>query len=286
MIKTTSGLAMAALLMALAMPVLAANEPKPSKPAKTQTNVKQQGARGKIQCWTDAQGSRVCGDSVPPEYAKQEINVMDKQGRVVDTRSREKTAEELAAEQKAAEEAAALKLKTEKQAAYDKYLTDSYSSVKDLERARNERLATLDGRINLANQAVAGSDKVKADLQARIDGLLKKGRPVDLQQRQLREADKNLRDNRAAINQMQKDREHVCSDFLRDIRRYQELTMGSSAYASECPVPGSPALALAVERPKPPTAKKKTDKDKKDAKKDPKKKDTKKKDEKAKKPVE
>lgn len=262
MIKTTSRLAMAALLMALAMPALAA-EPKPSKPAKAQANVKQQAARGKIQCWTDAQGSRVCGDSVPPEYAKQEINVMDKQGRVVDTRSREKTPEELAADKQAADEAAALKLKTEKQAAYDKYLTDSYSSVKDLERARNERLATLDGRVNLANQAVAGSDKVKTDLQARIDGLLKKGRPVDVQQKQLREADKSLRDNRAAISQMQKDREHVCGDFLRDIRRYQELTMGSSAYASECPVPGSPALALAVERPKPPAAKKKTEKDKK-----------------------
>lgn len=281
MIKTTSRLAMAAVLMALAMSTTAANEPKPSKPAKSQANAKSPSARGKIQCWTDAQGSRVCGDSVPPEYAKQEVNVMDKQGRVVDTRAREKTPEELAAEQKAAQEAEALKLKTEKQAAYDKYLTDGYSSVKDLERARNERLATLDGRINLANQAVAGSDKAKTDLQARIDGLLKKGRPVEVQQKQLRDVDKSLRDNRAAISQMQKDREHVCSDFLRDIQRYQELTMGSSAYASECPVPGSPVLAQAVERPKTPAAKKKADKDKKDSKKNPKKKD-----EKAKKPAE
>lgn len=240
MIKTTGGILAASLLMVLVLPAQA-----------------QQLAPKKIQCWTDAQGNRACGDHVPPEYAKQERQVIDRQGRVVDTRQREKTADELAAEEKAATEAAESKSRADKQAAYDRFLVDSYSSVKDLERARNERLATLDGRMNLANQSIDGSAKSKEDLQKRIDVMLKKGRPVDLPQKQLREVEKTLRDNRAAIEQMQKDRERVCGDFLRDIQRYQELTMGSSAYASDCPKPGSPALAAVIEKPKPTSTSKK-----------------------------
>lgn len=263
MTKTMGRLLVATLLVALSLPALAVSEPKPAKTQSRPT------APGKIQCWTDDQGNRACGDRVPPEYAKRELDTIDRQGRVLNTRSREKTAEEVAAEEKAAADAAAEKVRAGKQAAYDKFLTDSYSSVKDLERARNERLATLDGRVNLARQAVAGSEKSRDELQKRIDGMLKKNRPVDVPQKQLRETEKGLRDNRAAINQMQKDREHVCADFLRDIRRYQELTMGSSAYGSECPLPGSPALAAVIEKPLPATPKKKDDKDqKKDKKKD------------------
>ncbi|PPE73929.1 hypothetical protein C3942_11060 [Solimonas fluminis] len=276
MIKTTAPLLAAALLAALSLPVQSATEP--TKPAKAQAK---SGTYGKIQCWTDDQGNRACGDRVPPEYASKELETVDRQGRVVNTRSREKTAEEIAAEEKAAAEAAAAKVKAEKQAAYDKFLTDSYSSVKDLERARNERLATLDGRVNLANQSIEGSEASKADLQKRIDGMLKKGRPAAEQQKQLRDVEKALRDNRAAIAQMQKDRESVCSDFLRDIQRYQELKMGAAAYAGECPKPGSPVLAAVIEKPLPAAPKKKTDQDKKkdkkkDAKKDKKNKDAKK----------
>ena len=239
MIKIAGGAAMVALLMSLALPAAAQTQQK------------------KIQCWTDAQGHRACGDHVPPEYAKQERKTIDSQGRTVGTRQRERTPEEVAADERAAADAAAEKARVEKQAAYDKFLTDSYSSVKDLERARNERLATLDGRVNLANQAVAASEKSRDELRRRIDALLKKSRPVEVPQKQLRETEKSLRDNRAAIGQMQQDREHVCADFLRDIRRFQELTMGSSAYGSECPVPGSPALAAVIEKPQASTSPKK-----------------------------
>ena len=244
MIKIAGDAMIVALLMSLALPVAAQQK--------------------KIQCWTDAQGNRACGDHVPPEYAKQERKTIDGQGRTIGTHDREKTPEEVAAEQKAAAEAAAEKVRVEKQAAYDKFLTDSYSSVRDLERARNERLATLDGRVNLASQAVASSEKSKDELSKRIDAMLKRNRPVDVPRKQLRDAEKSLRDNRAAINQMRKDREHVCSDFLRDIRRYQELTMGSSAYGSECPAPGSPALAQAIEKPQTAPKKKAEQKKKKE----------------------
>lgn len=228
MTKIAGGATIVALLMSLAWPAAAQTQQK------------------KIHCWTDAQGHRACGDRMPPEYASQERKTIDAQGRIVETIRRERTPEELAAEQKAAAEAAAAKLQMERQAGYDRFLVDSYSSVKDLERARNERLATLDGRANLARQSIASSEESRSVLQVRVDSQLKKGRSPEMAQKQLREVEKILRDNRAAIDQMQKDRERVCMDFHRDITRYQELTMGEAAYAGKCPEPGSPELALAV----------------------------------------
>lgn len=208
----------------------------------------------KFQCWTDEKGQRACGDRVPPQYAKEQRQVLDAQGRVIEIRERQKTAEELAEEQRQAVAAAEAKRKQEAEAAYDRFLRDSYSSVKDLERARNERLATLDGRSNLARQAVEGDEKSKAQLQTRIELQTKNGRPVEDLQKQLRAVDKTLRENRAGIEQMQKDRERVCAEFLRDILRYQELTMGGATYLGECPAPGSPSLVMPVVKPKPAAA--------------------------------
>jgi hypothetical protein len=211
----------------------------------------QSSAPKKFQCWTDEKGQRACGDRVPPQYAKEQRQVFDSQGRVIEIREREKTPEELAEAQRQAAEAAEAQRKQEAEAAYDRFLRDSYSGVKDLERARNERLATLDGRSNLARQAVEGDEKSKAQLQTRIELQTKNGRPVEELQKQMRAVDKTLRENRAGIDQMQKDRERVCAEFHRDIVRYQALTAGESTYAGECPAPGSPALALPVAKPKP-----------------------------------
>jgi len=211
----------------------------------------QSSAPKKFQCWTDERGQRACGDRVPPQYAKEQRQVFDSQGRVIETRERQKTPEELAEAERQAAEAAEAKRQQEAEAAYDRFLRDSYSSVKDLERARNERLATLDGRSNLARQAVESDEKSKSQLQSRIELQTKNGKPAEDLQKQLRAVDKTLRENRAGIEQMQKDRERVCAEFLRDILRYQELTMGGATYVGECPAPGSPALTLPVAKPKP-----------------------------------
>src|SRR3546814_4544232 len=56
-------------------------------------------AAGGVQCWTDNQGHRACGDTVPPQYAKQQREVFDEQGRVRQVKPREKTEAEVAAEE-------------------------------------------------------------------------------------------------------------------------------------------------------------------------------------------
>jgi len=207
----------------------------------------QSGKTRSIQCWTEASGQRACGDRVPPEYASQERQVFDKAGRVVQTKPREKTPEELAEEARLKREAAEQKALAEKAAAYDRFLLDSYSGVKDLERARNDRLLTLDGRVGLTHQAVAGDEKSLVGLKAREEAALKARKPVSpTLKKQLTDVQRNLRENRSAIEQFGKDREKVCADFERDIKRYQELSMGSATYVASCPAPGTLKVELPV----------------------------------------
>ncbi|HSW12796.1 MAG TPA: hypothetical protein VLI06_08150 [Solimonas sp.] len=202
--------------------------------ASTATGKKQ------IQCWTDSKGQRACGDRLPPEYASQERQVFDKQGRVIETKPREKTPEELAEDARLAAAAVEAARQKKEAAAYDRFLTDTYSSVKDLERARNDRLATLDGRSRLAQKAVETDEKVLTGLKARQEAMLKANKPIAAElNKQLLGVQKALRDNREAIEHLVADRGKVCVDFDRDIKRYQELQMGSATYVGACPAPGS-----------------------------------------------
>ena len=98
----------------------------------------QQKGGKKIQCWTDKNGARMCGDQVPPEYAGEKRDVM-KGGRVVDTIDAAKTAEDREAEKrrKAAEEA------QRKQAEYDRALLEMYRNQTDITAMRDDGIGVL-----------------------------------------------------------------------------------------------------------------------------------------------
>ncbi|HVT33980.1 MAG TPA: hypothetical protein VHE37_00240 [Nevskiaceae bacterium] len=125
-------------------------------------------AKGKqLVCWTDKDGVRACGDSVPPEYAKQDRDVLNAQGQVVGTMAREKTAAELAEEQRQAEAAAAEQRRHTRQLAYDNYMLQSYESVTQLQKVRDDNLTTIDGRLALAEKAVPGAENALNGVKAR-----------------------------------------------------------------------------------------------------------------------
>lgn len=178
----------------------------------------------KYSCWTDEQGHRACGDRVPPESAKQGRKVFGKDGRVVQTVPRELSPEEQVEANRQAEAAAAAKRAREAAVAYDRFLLDTYSSVRDIERARDERIITLDGRLRLTEQAIAGDEKSLAGLNTQAEGLLKQGKTPDKKlRRQILGVQKTLNDNRNAAEQIKTDRSALEAKFTRDMQRYQEL---------------------------------------------------------------
>lgn len=179
----------------------------------------------KIVCWTDEQGRRACGDRVPPQYARQERQVYDAAGRLIETRPRQKTFQEVEEEQRRTAELEARRKRALEQAAYDRFLLTTFTSVAELEKSRDNRLATLDGRLRLAEESLEQNEKGIEQLKSQIADAQSEGRAVPGRlTRQLREFEQNLDSNRLAVAKLREERETIRSKFDDDIDRYRALT--------------------------------------------------------------
>ncbi|MDB6084293.1 MAG: hypothetical protein JWN43_2174 [Gammaproteobacteria bacterium] len=99
----------------------------------------------KLYKWVDDQGVTHYGDHIPPEFATQEQHVMNSRG--VET---ERVAAQGTPDQAAAEEQK--RMDTEQRASRDKNLLNTYSSVTEIERLRDQRLALLSDQIKVTGQ--------------------------------------------------------------------------------------------------------------------------------------
>ncbi|MGQ0502580.1 MAG: hypothetical protein ACT4P0_08270 [Panacagrimonas sp.] len=209
---------------ALLWGALAFGTPAPAQPAPGVGDVS--GNRQKLVCWTEHSGHRACGDAVPPRYAGQEQRVLDGSGRTLHVIPPALTAEQRAARDARAQIAATARREAETQAAYDRALLATYASPQELADLRDDRLALLDTRIQLAEDAAARDEEVAGPSASRG---LEASRTSTLR----------------AIDAMRRDRDAVCARFARDIRRFQDLKghAAGERFESPCPPPGSRADA-------------------------------------------
>lgn len=173
----------------------------------------------KIQCWTDKNGQRMCGDRIPPEYAGEKRDVM-KDGRVIDTIDASKTEDERKAEQarKNAEE------EQKKRAEQDRALLEMYRSQGDIVAMRDERLALIDSRTQAAEKNANDTDKALVGLRARADAQQQKdGKVDDKLAKQIKSFEKSQEQNKGALERYRKERETLQQKFDRDYVRYAEL---------------------------------------------------------------
>lgn len=177
----------------------------------------------RLQCWTDEKGVRACGNSVPPQYAKGERQVIDAQGRVVQTKAREKTPDEVEAAARAAAERKERERIEAERAAYDRFLLTTYASVGDLEKARQERTGMLDSRIELAQKGVTETEATLAKLKQQVEAAKAKDRPSDKLDKQVVQFERALVDGLKAVSALKQERAAVEEKFGRDIVRYREL---------------------------------------------------------------
>jgi hypothetical protein len=95
--------------------------------------------------WVDAQGVTHYGDHIPPEYAGQEQHVMNSQGVEINRLDAQKTPEQLAAEEQK-------RLDAEQSRNRDRNLLNTYASVQEIERLRDQRVGLLTDQIKVTSQ--------------------------------------------------------------------------------------------------------------------------------------
>ena len=186
----------------------------------------QTGGKGKkLLCWTNSDGVKECGDKLPPEYAQEGHEELNKSGRVVKETDRAKTAEELEEEKKQAVIKAAADKAAKDQAAKDKILLDTFSSVEDIELARDSKLATLESSISVAEKRGV---KLHGSLDSRVNQAAAAERegktPPQNLLKDIESLKRQIKENDDFIANSRKEKEAVAATYNNDIVRYKELT--------------------------------------------------------------
>ena len=172
--------------------------------------------------WVDEHGVVHYGDTVPPKYARNSREILNSQGVEIGHVDAEKTPGQIAAEAKAEERRVA-------QQQHDYFLLGTYTSVKDIESLRDERLSQIEAQQSAAQQYVQS-------LQSRLDSLQSRAQqfkpyssrpgaarmPDDLAQELVHTLNEVRLQNQAMQARNQQEAE-VRAQFQSDIERFEQL---------------------------------------------------------------
>ena len=181
-----------------------------------------------IKCWTNKDGVRECGNAVPPEYAQQGHEELNRRGMVIKEQERAKTREELAAEaaererieNEKAERLRALREKANR----DRVLLDTFTTEEDLLLARDGKLGALDARIQHTRQVVEKlHDNLASLKRAAANAELSGGQVSDKMHDDIQRVKRQIRENQGFIEQRRQEKQELTAQFQADLERYRQL---------------------------------------------------------------
>lgn len=179
--------------------------------------------------WRDAQGRLQTGDSVPPEYAAQDVEVLNSRGVVVGAREGARSpAQRAATESRLASEAAARQAVLQ-QRQRDQNLLATYLTVQEIELLRDRRLDLVEGQLRVATQYLESLRARLVKLQANAANFrpyngkttgpsLPPGLAEDLVRTM---NDVQTQEQNLAVKR--EDFRRISGEFARDIARFREL---------------------------------------------------------------
>ena len=172
--------------------------------------------------WVDEHGVVHYGDSIPPKYARDSRQIINSQGVEIGHVDAEKTPGQLAAEAKESQLRVAQKQ-------HDYFLLSTYTSVKDIEALRDERLSQIAAQQTAAQQYVQSLQSRLTSLQSRAEGFQPYSTkpnaprmPDDLAQELVHTLNEvRLQDQAMQARSLQE--EQVKAQFQSDIERFEQL---------------------------------------------------------------
>jgi hypothetical protein len=178
--------------------------------------------------WVDDQGVTHYGDRIPPQYSQKESTLLNKEGVPIGHKEATKSAAEIAADASAQEQLA-------RQKQHDSFLLATYTSVKDIEQLRDERLLQVKSQRVAAEQYVATLSERLATLQTRAQNFKPYSTrpdahrmPDDLAEQMVHTIN-DIRTQKAALTLSQEVEAKTQSQFQADIDRYKELRAAQAA---------------------------------------------------------
>jgi hypothetical protein len=182
-------------------------------------------AAQKLYKWVDKDGQVHYGDRIPPEYADQDRDVLNKQGLKVGSEEGAETPEE-AREREKREQAARV---AEEQAQRDRMLISTYQNVDEIEELRARRLDQIDAQILIQEQSLANLKARHAEQVQRASRFAPantdpKAPPMpDGMAEDLKRAESDIRTQELNLDKRREERAALNRQFDTDVARYREL---------------------------------------------------------------
>jgi hypothetical protein len=185
--------------------------------------------------WIDEDGQIRYSDRLPAAQVKKKHQQLNSQGVVVGTTEAAKSEEELAAEaeakrkaeEQAAEEARLKQIQYEK----DQVLLLTFSSEKEMELARDDRLEVLDSVIRLITKSITSTQETLVELETSADqNYTSKGKdiPGGLAQK-IEHFSRKIESRTDQLLLKVEEKDRINQQFELDLARFRELKSQSSS---------------------------------------------------------
>jgi len=169
-------------------------------------------------------GKTIVKDSIPPEYKKYGYDVLNSRGLVVKTVPPAPTAAELAIikRREAAEEKRKQLKKEQKEK--DRELLRVYSSLEEIEKARERKIEDIDNYIALVSKRIESLTEQLDKAEQKAANLERNGREVPVEIRlEIAQLQSQIRDSNASITDRQAEKQTVTNEFAKTYARYEIL---------------------------------------------------------------
>lgn len=179
----------------------------------------------KVYKWVDKDGQVHYGDSIPPEYATQDRDVLNQRGVAVGHEQGLETPAEVQARQEAEKRAKA----AQEQAQHDRMLLQTYQNVDEIEMLRQRRIELIDSQILLQEQALSNLKARHAEQVKRASRfqpanpdpkapVMPEGMADDIER-----AESDIRTQQVNLDKRRQERVTVNAQFDADVARFKEL---------------------------------------------------------------
>jgi len=176
-------------------------------------------------CQDSSTGRRVCGDSLPEQCRGRAYKILDGAGNVI-----KEVGPPMTAEQKA-QAAAEVQRKKEEEASHqeqrrkDQALLATYSSVRDIDQARDRNVNDVQDAVKQTEAKIAALQKQRKKYETELEFYRNKPVPPELA-KNLRDIDSDIKAQTGVIDAKKAELEQIRTKYDLDKRRYVELSGG------------------------------------------------------------
>ncbi len=174
--------------------------------------------------YVDDNGVTVLDDHVPPHFVKNGYTVMDAAGRVLKIIPRALTDQEIAERDERLAREEKVRQEIADREAADAALLRLYSSPSEVERARDTKVASVQGFVNTARVNLQRLLNQKRDLESRIADIERAGDAIPKENlERIAALDGRIRQSQSEIDAKESEMDQLKQDFAADLKRLLEL---------------------------------------------------------------